>query len=146
MVEAADLIGTWRLVSWESRADDGERTYPFGPDAVGFLMYGADGYVCVEMMAADRPPFADGDILRGTTNERARAATTYRSYCARWEFLGDRVRHHFQTSLFPNRVGTVEERYIEYGGDTMTLRTPPTLSDGKMRVNRLVWERVAPVP
>ncbi len=144
MVTAADLIGTWRLVSWESRDEDGTVSYPFGPDAVGFLMYGADGYVCVELMAAGRPPFADGDILRGTTEERAHAAATYRSYCARWEFLGDRVRHHFQTSLFPNRVGTTEERYIEYRGDGLTLRTPPLYANGEMRVNRLVWERVAP--
>lgn len=141
MVEAADLVGTWQLVSWESRDDDGTVTYPYGRDAVGYLIYSADGYMAVEMMAARRPPFAGGDILRGTVAERAEAAATYRSYCARWEFLGDRVRHHFAASLFPNRTGTSEERYIEYRGTCMTLTTPPLFADGKLRVNRLVWER-----
>jgi len=146
MVERADLIGAWRLVSFEMRDDDGNVTYPYGPDAVGYILYSNDGHVAVEMMAAHRAPFADGDTLGGTDAERAEAATTYRSYCARWEWLGDRVRHHFLASLYPNRTGTTEERYIEYddSGNRLTLSTAPQRSGGKARRNYLVWERVAP--
>lgn len=142
MVQRSDLIGTWRLVSFEMRDEDDEVTYPYGPDAVGFILYSADGYMAVEMMAAHRAPFADGDTLGGTDAERLGAAATYRSYCAEWEFLGDRVRHHFRASLYPNRTGTTEERYVDYAGNRMTLSTAPQRSDGKLRRNYLVWERV----
>jgi hypothetical protein len=38
------LIGTWRLLSWETRSlVDGRVSYPLGEDAVGYIMYGQDG-------------------------------------------------------------------------------------------------------
>lgn len=141
-MERTDLIGTWRLVSFEMRDDAGNMTYPYGPDAIGYILYSADGYMAVEMMAAYRANFADADTLGGTDAERAQAAATYRSYCAQWEFLGDRVRHHFRTSLYPNRTGTTEERFIDYDGARLTLSTAPQRSGGTLRRNFLVWERV----
>ena len=44
------LVGTWKLVSWESSDSNGEVTRPLGDHPVGFLMYGADGRMCIEMM------------------------------------------------------------------------------------------------
>ena len=38
------LVGAWRLVSWENRAADGQVTYPMGSDALGCLLYTADGH------------------------------------------------------------------------------------------------------
>ena len=143
-MERSDLVGTWRLVSFEMRDEDDNVTYPYGPDAVGYILYSDDGYMAVEMMAAHRAHFAAGDTLGGTDAERAQAAATYRSYCAQWEFLGDRVLHHFRASLYPNRTDTVEERYVDYHGNRMTLSTAPQHSAGKPRRNFLVWERVEP--
>lgn len=37
------LVGAWQLRSWENRADDGQVTYPMGTDALGSLLYTADG-------------------------------------------------------------------------------------------------------
>lgn len=147
MVVAADIIGAWRLVTWENRDEAGAVTYPFGPDAVGYLVYTAAGIAVMELMTANRAPYAGGDILRGTPDERAAAAGTYRAYAARWELRGDdRVRLTFLTSLYPNRVGTSDELFVdrdENDRNRMTIRTAPLLSDGAMQVNRFLWERVA---
>ena len=48
------LVGTWRLVSYEERDEDGGITHPLGRDPVGFLTYTADGYMAGQLGRADR--------------------------------------------------------------------------------------------
>ncbi len=58
------LIGTWRLISWETRSVDGQKiTYPLGKDAVGYIMYNADGYMFVAISRPSREKFSVGDLL-----------------------------------------------------------------------------------
>src|SRR5918995_6674430 len=87
------LIGTWRLVSWENRSVvDGEVSYPLGEDAVGYIMYVQDGYMSVAIMRPDRAKFAAEDLFGGGAEESAQAASTYVSYCGRYEFRGGHCR------------------------------------------------------
>jgi hypothetical protein len=95
------LIGTWRLISWENRRADGRITYPLGKDAVGYIIYNRDGYMFVAIMGPNRINFRVGDLLAGSTEEKARATETYVSYCGQYEFRGDTVIHHVELSLFP---------------------------------------------
>ena len=137
------LIGTWRLISWQNRSLlDGEVSYPLGKDAVGYIMYGQDGYMSVAIMRPDRPKFAAGDLLSGGAEERARAAGTYVSYCGRYEFRADTVVHRVELSLFPNWVGVEQERLVEVKGDRLTLSTRPILLGGVQRTAHLIWEAV----
>jgi len=137
------LIGTWRLISWQNRSLlDGEVSYPLGKDAVGYIMYGQDGYMSVAILSPDRPKFAAGDLLSGGAEERARAAGTYVSYCGRYEFRGDTVVHRVELSLFPNWVGVEQERLVEVKGDRLTLSTRPILLGGVQRSAHLIWEAV----
>src|SRR5262249_10884065 len=99
---AAPLIGAWRLVSWGSPAADGQRTSPGGPDAVGYLIYSADGRFSVTIGQASRVPFAVSDILAGTAAEKIAAIEGFIAYAGRYRFHGDRVVHHVELSLFPN--------------------------------------------
>jgi hypothetical protein len=137
------LIGTWRLVSWETRSIvDGRLSYPLGKDAVGYIMYGQDGYMSVAIMAPERAMFAAGDLLSGSAQERAQAAGTYVSYCGRYEFRGDTVIHQVELSLFPNWVGVEQERLVEVRGDRLMLSTRPILLGGVQRTAHLIWEAV----
>lgn len=142
-MESNPLIGTWRLVSWENRSVvGGEVSYPLGEDAVGYIMYGQDGYMSVAIMRPDRAKFAAGDLLGGSEQERARAAGAYVSYCGRYEFRGDTVVHRVELSLFPNWIGVEQERLVEVVGDRLTLSTQPILLGGVPRTAHLIWERV----
>jgi hypothetical protein len=141
-METNPLVGTWRLVSWENRDTDGTVTYPMGRDAQGFILYNPDGYMAAVLAPANRPAFAANDIGAGSGAERAAAAATFLSYCGRYELLPGRVRHHVEASLFPNWVGTTQERFAEWQGDRLTLSTAPTLYAGHQRVGYLVWQRV----
>jgi hypothetical protein len=68
------------------------------------------------------------------------------SYAGRYSFLGDRVIHHVELSLFPNWVGSDQQRSVELTGDRLVLSASPLLLAGKHEVPRLVWERVDPPP
>jgi hypothetical protein len=60
------LIGTWRLISWETRSVDGQKiSYPLGKDAVGYIMYNEDGDMFVAIIRPNRVRFAVGDLLGG---------------------------------------------------------------------------------
>jgi hypothetical protein len=137
------LIGTWRLLSWENRSvEDGQLSYPLGKDATGYIMYNDDGYMFVAIMAPNRLRFAADDLLSATKEEEAQAEETYVSYCGRYEFLGDRVVHHVEMSLFPNWIGVDQERLVDLGGSRLTLSTRPLLLRGIQQTAHLIWERV----
>jgi hypothetical protein len=135
------LIGTWRLLSWENRSVDGQISYPLGKDAVGYIMYNPDGYMFVAIMRPNRLKFAVGDLLSGSTEEKAQAASTYVSYCGRYAFRGDTVVHHVELSLYPNWVGVEQERLVELTGNRLTLSTRPLLLGVIQQTAHLVWER-----
>ena len=121
-VHAGDaLVGAWRLVSWENQADDGRVTHPMGTDAIGSLLYTADGRFSVTISRPGRAGFAAGDLLSGTTEEQARAVEGFVAYAGRYSFHGDRVIHHVELSLFPNWVGSDQQRWVEFAGDRLTL-------------------------
>jgi len=108
------LVGTWRLISWEIRSVDGQKiSYPLGKDAVGYIIYNQDRYMSVAISRPNRQEFEAGDLLGGSAEEKAQAASIYVSYCGRYEFYGATVSHHVNLSLFPNWVGAEQERLVE---------------------------------
>jgi Lipocalin-like domain len=137
------LVGTWRLLSWENRrVRDSRVSYPLGEGASGYIMYNEDGYMFVAIMAANRLRFATDDLLSATKEEEAHAEETYVSYCGRYDFLGDRVIHHVEMSLFPNWIGGDQERLVDLRGEQLTLSTRPLLLRGIQQTAHLIWERV----
>jgi len=137
------FVGTWQLVSFELRDDDGHVTYLYGKDAIGYIMYAEDGYMSVVIMTASRPKFARGNILLGSTEEKAAAAETYLSYCGKYEILDGKVIHHVEASLFPNWLGVDQERFFEFKGDRLLLSTPPIIyNNGQRLTGYVLWERV----
>jgi hypothetical protein len=139
-----ELVGAWRLISWENHAADGRVTYPMGTDAVGYLTYTADGRCSVMISRAGRAVFAGNDLLSATAEEKARAVEGFVAYAGRYTFHGDRVVHHVELSLFPNWVGSDQERFVELSEDQLTLSANPLLLTGRQHVPHLLWERVRP--
>jgi Lipocalin-like domain len=137
------LVGTWRLVACEARSADGRVRYPWGPRAVGYLLYTADGFMAVNIMSAGRPRFAADDITGASDAEKARAAETYAGYCGTYEVRGQTVVHHVAVSFFPNWIGE-RKRLIALEGDRLTLSSRPRAVGGQEETLRVVWERVRP--
>jgi hypothetical protein len=137
------LAGTWKLKSYETRTTANEVTYPFGRDAKGYIIMTPDGYWAVSLMSANRPQFSSGDVLGGTTQEKASAAEGYISYAGRYDIQGKKIVVHPEVSLFPNWVRKDQERFFEVKGNTLELSTPLQLMRGKQQTAHLTWERVS---
>jgi hypothetical protein len=67
------------------------------------------------------------------------------SYYGHYEFDAENgfVIQHVQGSLFPNREGQEQKRFVELKGDRLKLTTPPTLwGGGGEMVGVLLWEQI----
>ena len=152
----SQLVGAWRLVSWERRRD-GEVVLPFGPGVTGRLIYTADGFMSAHLMGAGRsrmgaPPEAIQEAVRRpwrldrlALGLRAmlvyiRGTMSYLAYSGTYEVQGDEVVHRVDSSLLPDWVDTDQRRAmrLEEGGDRLVLSTPSEIEEAQ---NVLVWAR-----
>ena len=59
------------------------------------------------------------------------------AYTGRYSFYGNHVVHYVELSLFPNWVGSDQERWAELAGDRLSLSASSQLLAGKQQVPRL---------
>jgi len=139
-------VGGWRLQSWVAIAEDGTESSPMGDAPDGLLAYTADGTMIGIMGRSDRPRFGADDVTGGSEAERARAFASFIAYGGRYEVHGTTVTHHVETSLFPNWIGTRQDRRweLDISGRQLSLTSPPIELGGARLVQRLCWERLPP--
>jgi lipocalin-like protein len=103
------LVGTWKLLSFESQSAAGDISRPFGEHAHGLLMYDSHARMSVVLMRADRPTFVWGDPARGTPEEIKAAFGGFSAYYGAYNIDTKRrtVTHHIEAHSFPNWVGTI---------------------------------------
>ncbi len=137
---ASKFVGTWELVEWRSESSDGKRDYPLGPDAIGWISYGTDGNMFVQIIRRDRPHFTSQDPLQGEPDEIVSAYTGQLAYCGSYTVDTDagQVIHDIKISAYPNWVGQKQIRYYKLEGDTLTLSTAFIAS----RRHKLIWKRL----
>lgn len=139
---AGRLLGRWALVEFAEIDPAGARQHVLGSDATGFIVYGDDGWVSVQMMASGRAAF-DGTSVDGATQEQAAAAaTSYLAYAGRYTVDEDTrmVVHHVAVSLQPNWVGHAMPRYVRFEGKRgLVLTAPMSPTTGKTTV--ITWRR-----
>jgi len=136
------LVGTWRLKSLETRASDGSVSFPYGKRVVGYAVLSSEGYFCVAIMNAERKMFSSNDIKGGSTAERADAEDSYLSYAGPCTVEDSKFRVKVEVSLFPNWIGTTQERSYEIEGKTLSVVSSPVIAYGKEQRGYLIFERV----
>ncbi|XZN98979.1 MAG: lipocalin-like domain-containing protein [Microcoleus sp.] len=107
-----------------------------------YLIYSPDGHMCATLSKNKRPNFPGGDILGGTLQQQAEAVQTYIAYCGKYEVKPDKVVHLPDVSLFPNYIGTRQERFYKFENGKLVLNQAPELMDGKKQTAFIIWERV----
>ena len=138
------ILGTWILRSWVRSLGGAEQPGPFGPDALGQLVYTPAGYMSGNLMRHARSRFATEDAAGPEDpQERAAAYDGYLGYCGRYEVdeAGGFVLHRVELSSNPNWTGSVQKRFVEFVGERLRLTTPPILRHGRPAASILVWER-----
>jgi len=127
------VVGTWELLEYTREDENGDRYYPFGEDAIGYLIYTEDGYMSASLSTSERAKmnYSDtGDLHTGTEREMAKAAHTYHTYTGKYEVDQENqtLYHYMEMSLVPNRIGQVQDRTVQVDGDEITISSSSTSS------------------
>jgi Lipocalin-like domain len=142
--QQVSVVGTWKLVSYDTRTAAGVTSYPLGQDLAGLAIYLPNGRVSIQFMRRDRPGFKSGDAWRGTLEEERAAFEGFFGYAGRYTIDATRsvVTHHLEIASAPNYVGIDLVRTFSMSGNRLTLRTPERQLAGQTSTSTLVWERI----
>jgi hypothetical protein len=123
MISRDEVIGTWALQSYTRTSETGEIEYPLGSDAVGILIFTADGYMSAQLMRRGRPDYAKASTLGGTVEQSAEAARGYLAYAGGFDWDEDTAtsHHHVEVSLLPNWLNHTQTRHASVDGGLLTL-------------------------
>ena len=138
---APSLTGTWSLLQWFNEDKAGQRHYPLGPDATGYISYSPDGFVFVHMMAASRAAYAVNDPFGGTPEEDSRAMKSQITYAGLYEVEGNKVIHRVTQASCPNWIGTEQVRDMAFVGDRLRLSAGGAVFQGQEVTAYVDWER-----
>jgi hypothetical protein len=140
-----NLLGTWRLVSFEARDLKGQLHYPLGKHVFGQLIYDAGGNMSAHVMRSDRPLFVANDPGRGTDAEVRAAFDGHASYFGTYTIdqATQTVTHHVQGAWYPNWIGNDQLRRFKFDGSRLVLSTPSLVSGGESLEYVLTWERIS---
>jgi hypothetical protein len=137
------LEGTWKLVSsTRTNTTTGATTDSFGPNPLGYIMYGKDGRMMVLITRSDRPKPDSTDKM--TDEQRSRLFSSMLAYSGTYKFDGETIEHHIDGSWNQVWTGTTQIRNVKKDGDRLIYTTQPGRSpiDGSMGFATLVWEKV----
>lgn len=133
---ARDLIGAWRLQSWSLVYEDGrDPEFPLGQDALGFIMYTADGHVSATLSRAQRQA-----ATAGSPSEKAQAYDDSFAYAGRYDVRDGVVFHSIEVATHAGLIGITSQRRIALEGDVLTL-SGPDFTPSAPRSQRIVWRR-----
>jgi Lipocalin-like domain len=136
------LIGTWKLKSLETRTTDGSVSYPYGRQVRGYVIFSPEGYFSATIMNANREKFPSQDMRGGSIEQKAEAADSCLCYAGPYETEKDKFRIKVEVSLFPNWIGTTQERSFKIEGKTLSVIIAPILLNGREQRGHLIFEHV----
>jgi hypothetical protein len=141
-LQANDLVGSWLLVEWRIDYPDGRpSSWPFGTDAVGLIVYGADGWMTATMSRRARTALSAVSALKADESSKARAFQEYLTYAGRWSLEGNRIAHDVEMSMNPALIGTRQWREATFEGARLVLAAAEPIGAGLLRQHRIVWRR-----
>lgn len=136
------LLGTYKLVTSETKDSNGT----WGPtpsfDSIGYITYGASGYMGVHVMPRGRAPFAGNRPTAEEAQEALRGYTAYYGpYTLNQADADAFVVHHRVGQTNPG--GEVDaKRFYEFVGNQLILTPAPTSGGKDAAARRIVWERL----
>jgi hypothetical protein len=132
------LVGSWRLVSYETRDPTGRTGQPYGA-VVGRLNYDDRGNMSGQVMRPDR---ARVEVGKGNAQSVRAAYIGYIAYFGSYEVAPDgaSVAHRVEGALNPEWVGGTQTRKLRFDGDRLVLGAD-VRKNGDIVTHTLTWER-----
>lgn len=144
MIDHAQLVGTWQMVSWKKEfVDTGETVDALGPDPVGYVSYGSDGRMHAIVVSRDRSP---PQKTPPTDDEKLALFDSMLAYAGTYALHNDRVVHHLDASWNQTWTGSEQVRFFALEGSTLELTGAPAPdpSTGRAVVHRISFRKWAP--
>jgi len=136
-MEKADIVGVWRLVSWEMIDGEGHKTSIYGDNPLGCLIYTADGYMSAHLSQANPVSFQNASYFAAKPEEAFNYYQHFFSYAGRYELDRDFAVHHIEVCSFPNWIGSSQKRQLKVQEDRLYIMHE---IDNNKRAE-LVWKR-----
>jgi hypothetical protein len=132
-----NLVGVWKLVSWQVIVDNEPPQDVFGSHPKGYLILTREGRAIVLTTAEDRKP--------GTTDgARAALHRSMLAYSGRYRIEGHDFVTHVDASWNEEWNGTEQRRHFRVERGKLFVESAPAPSivfPGKTDFRRIVWER-----
>jgi hypothetical protein len=137
-MSSEQLVGNWKLVSWQVVSDDGARDL-FGAKPKGYLLLTQEGRSMALTTAQDRTP---GE----TEAERAALHRSMLAYTGKYRVEGNEFITTVDASWNQSWNGSEQRRRYRIEGNKLFIESAPApsiLFPGKVDFRRIVWEREA---
>lgn len=137
MVSAQELIGTWKLVAFQTIFDNEPPKEVYGAQPKGILVLTREGRMIAILTAQERQA-GTGDA------ERAALHRTMISYSGRYEVQGNEFTTTVDVSWNESWNGSKQKRYWKIENGKLFIESAPGPSPGyagRTSFGRLIWER-----
>jgi Lipocalin-like domain len=125
-----ELVGTFELVSLESRRSDGEIAHPYGEQPIGMFVFDRAGRFSVQLTEPNRSPAQGGYVAMFGT------------------YVVDDEHRTFtltpRAAADPELIGTDVLRHVAFDGDLAIFHTPVQHVEGFDVTTYITWRRVVP--
>ncbi|WP_234681930.1 lipocalin-like domain-containing protein [Bradyrhizobium monzae] len=133
------LVGTWIVISWEQKKNDGTTLRQFGESPTGMAIFDASGRYIITVMCSDRANYTSNTLWLGTADENKATANGTQTYFGTYSMNeADRsIAIHIEGSSFPNWNGANQKRFVAITEDQLTLTIRPPSGE----TVDVVWKR-----
>jgi hypothetical protein len=133
------LLGTWIVISWEQKKNDGTTSRQFGANPTGMAVFDADGRYVITVMRSDRAKYSSNALWRGTAEENEATANGTQTYFGTYSVneADHSIAIHIEGSSFPNWNGTDQKRFVAIADDRLTLTIRPPSGE----TVDVIWKR-----
>src|SRR5690242_18113510 len=114
--DADDLVGVWKLKSFNLQVVGEQPKEVFGPQPIGYLIFTAEGRMMTILTRAERKPAT-------TMEERAALLQSMIGYSGRYTVKHDHITTMPDVAWNEIYTGTEQIRYYTLTGDRLAIRT-----------------------
>lgn len=136
------FVGTWSLVAVENTNADGTKTFPYGEDPVGLLVFSANGDYAIQILKAVRPKVAANDKNKATPEENAALVQGNNSHFGIYSVNQSErtITFNVQHAFYPNWEGDVQIRKYTLENNLLSYVVTNTTNGGAITA-KVVWKK-----
>ena len=123
-----DIVGTWKLASYEVRLENGQVVKPWGDEFVGYLLNTNEGYTTASM-------------IRTNVDDKT-AKESFFSLTGQVERDDNKLKIQIKMCSTLDWVGSIQERVIEASGERLSLISPSYEWEGTTGSFIMTWQRL----